>query len=287
MKRSIVFAAALASLAVFAASTAAAQEKEVKVTVIAEDEARPERAPKLTEEQRAMVEELRTEHRLRTIELRADLQKLGVELRRETAKNQPDMKAVEAALKKMSAVRERLQMSRIEHGVAMRKLLGDDWRRRAGRAPDTPGMMRVGAEEAGCRDHGEGDVCVYRFRGGESARGGRTGRRIAGMPAIPHAKTHECFPGAPVVMKHPRAAAAPKAACHPREAGGAKVVCVRSMSKKVCDRSCASHRNNWDGRMFRPRGKKTEHRCVCAGRHVEWRHEMPAEGRRTRSSGGR
>jgi Spy/CpxP family protein refolding chaperone len=279
--------AALASLVMFAASMAAAQEKEVKVTIVAEDEASAPRAGamKLTDEQRAKVDELRTEQRLRTIELRADLAKLGVELKRETGKSEPDMEAVEAVLKKMSAVRERIQMSRIEHGMAMKKLLGDGWRSHARRERGEKDTMWIGAGE--CEEHGDRDVRVIRFKDREgAARQGADGRRLGGMAVVPHAKASGHAPGSPAMMKHVRKGIVPKASCPAHDARGGKALRARS-ARKVCSGSCAAHKSNWESRMFRPRGKKTEHRCVCGGRHVEWRHEMPAEGRRMKASGGR
>ena len=287
MKRFAVVAA-LASLMMFAASMAAAQEKEVKVTVVAGKDATATcaHASKLTDEQKAKVEGLRAEQRLQAIELRADLQKLGVELKREKGKAEPDMKAVEAVIKKMSAARERLQMNRIEHGIAMKKLLGDDWRGHmsSGRGGDE--MMRVEGEAG---EGGERDVRVLRFRDRDAAREARMpgpeGRRVERMKAVPHAKMSVCAPGSPAMMKH-RKGSAPKAGCMGHDARGGNAVRARA-NRKDCSGSCAPYKSAWESRMFRPRGRKTEHRCTCGERHIEWRHEMPAEGRRTRSFGGR
>jgi len=287
MMKRFAAVAALAALAMFAASMAAAQEKEVKVTVVAGEDASATcaHASKLTDEQRAKVEELRAEQRLRAIDLRADLQKLGVELKRETGKAEPDMKAVEAILKKMSAAREKLQMSRIEHGVAMKKLLGDDWRGHMSRGRGGEETMRVEVEAGEDCEH---DVRVLRFKDRDAVREGRMpgpdGRRFR-VKAVPPAKMSACVPGHPVMMKH-RKGSAPKAGCSGHDAWGGKAVRARA-SRKDCSGSCAAHKSVWESRMFRPRGKKTEHRCTCGERHIEWRHETPAEGRRTRSFGGR
>ncbi len=181
MVKRFVIALALVALIILPASQMAAQEKEVKVTVTAGDD---ESAvcggmmPKLTDEQREKIERLREEQRLTGIELRADLQKLGVELKREMNKPDPDMKAVESVLKKMSAVRERMQMGRIEHNLAMRKLLGDNWRAHMslGRGDGEMLWIEADAEDAESDSHVERDMRVYRMRGDDRSSRGREGR---------------------------------------------------------------------------------------------------------------
>ena len=249
MAKRFIVMLALAALMMSVSSALVAQEKEVKVIVSDNEEsAACARGMKLTDEQRAKVEELRTEQRLRAIELRADLAKLDVELQRETDKNEPNMTSVEATLKKMSAVRERSQMNRIKHDLAMRKLLGDDWRARV-RPGGGDDMMWIEAEAEENSGRGEREVRVMRFRD-------RDGRESMHRERL-----------------------APGACCPARGTREFKI--LRARSGRAACHADGARKNNWDSRMFRPRGKGTDRCCSGDCRHMECQRRLPEECRHT------
>lgn len=280
MVKRITVVLALAALMTTASAALSAQEKEVKVVVTA-GEGGPSAcaaAKELTPGQMEKVEKLREEHRLRAVELRADLTKLGVELKRETDKPEPNMGAVEATLKKMSSVRERIQMSRIEHRLAMRKLLGDDCMAHMRRGSGDRDMTWIEAEAEEGDEPGEREVRIMRFkdRDGAGMPPGCGGGRLDRMKARGRGMKAACDPGSCGMMMH-REGSAPGACCAPRE--GHICIMRRAGRDRSCDGSCSMHKGNWESRMFRPRGKRTAHRCSEDCRIMEWKERMPAERR--------
>ena len=157
------------------------------------------------------------------------------------------IKSVEATLKNMSAVRERIQMNRIKHDLAMRKLLGDDWRARV-RPGGGDDMMWIEADAEENCGRGEREVRVMRFRD-------RDGRELMHRERL---APGECCPARGTREFKILRARSGRAACH---ADGAR-------------------KNNWDSRMFRPRGKGTDRCCSGDCRHMECRHRSPEECRR-------
>lgn len=143
------------------------------------------RMANLTEEQKTKVQELMEEQRLRIMDLRADLQKLSVALRRELNKKEPDRKAIEETVKKMSAVREQMMMTRIENRLSLKKILGDDWKAFSGRWGF--GCMEGSEARSCCREGDRGMKAKHgRMRGfmergscmGATSESGSTGRMM-------------------------------------------------------------------------------------------------------------
>ena len=180
---------------------------------------------KLTDEQKAKVEELKTSHRLATVDLRADLEKIGIMFKEEMAKPEPNKQTLEGLVKKMSVAREKLQMSRIDHMLAMRKILGPKW-------------------------HGEG-ACAMGGEPGMMNRGGE--RAMLGRGRMPRAERS----GAKACPSMSRMGGGQGDCC---EKGAMMSGCKGSGS---CKGSCssASARGNWRNKMFRPDGRKSGKSC--------------------------
>jgi len=156
MKKGSVVVIALALMLLMSASMIAAQEKAAP----AKEQASCHKEMKLTDENKGKVEELKMNFHLKTIDLKAEQQKLGIMLKKEMMKPEPVMQDVEGIVRKMSAVREKLQLARIEHMLAMRKVLGPDWRKHmhAGMGGCGEMMGEAGMEFAG----DEKDVVIMR-----------------------------------------------------------------------------------------------------------------------------
>jgi len=164
--------------------------------------------------------------RLKTIDLKAEQEKLGIMLKKEMMKPEPVMQDIEGVVKKMSAVREKLQLARIEHVLAMRKLLGPDWRK----------LMRPGMGE--CKDE------CKEMMGGP----GMMGRRVIRMRTAGSDSKPGCS------MERPGMAAM-KGGCmmDKGQEMGEKGGCM--MMQK--GGKCSSHMSGkWHSKMFRPYGKK-------------------------------
>lgn len=197
MKKSLTVAFVLAAFVLSGAAMVSAQEKEMKVTVTAgADEAKARaKEMRLTDEQRAKLAELRRECSLKGEELRADLAKLRVAMKRAMSVAEPNLAEIEGVVQKMSAVREKMQMNRIECMLQSRKILGPDWRKHGGlgcmgmSGDEGDGVMRwMGAGDDGeetydieIETEGEdapGGMRVMRFRGGDERPAGMPGRKV-------------------------------------------------------------------------------------------------------------
>lgn len=134
MKKVLTVALVLVAFALSGVAAVSAQEKEMKVTVTAgADDAKPcAKAPNLTDEQKAKLEGMRRECALKGEELRADLAKLRVAMKRAMSADEPKLAEIEAVVKKMSAVREQMQMNRIQCMLEARAILGPEWREHCG-----------------------------------------------------------------------------------------------------------------------------------------------------------
>jgi hypothetical protein len=171
--------------------------------------------------------------RLKTIDLKAEQQKLGIMLKKEMMKPEPAMQDVEGIVRKMSAVREKLQLARIEHMLAMRKILGPDWRKhmQAGMGGCGDMMGEAGMEFAG----DEKDVNIMRKPTPGMGEGcGMMGKRVMRIRTAGRDSKPCCS------MERPGMGAM-KGGCMMMQKGGK---CCSQMSGK------------WHSKMFRPFGKK-------------------------------
>ena len=236
MKKGFVVVVAFALMLLLSASMIAAQEK-----------ATCQKEMKIADEQKGKVEELKMNFRLKTIDLKAEQQKLGIMLKKEMMKPEPVMQDIEGIVKKMSAVREKLQLAGIEHMLAMRKLLGPDWRKlmRPGMGGCKEMMGGPGMKCAG----DEKDVIVMR----ESMPGKREGCGMMGTRGMRmRTAGPDSKPGCS--MERPGMAAMKGGCMMDKGQGmGEKGGCM--MMQK--GGKCSSHMSGkWHSKMFRPYGKK-------------------------------
>lgn len=246
MKKGLAILVALSIALLVGSSLLLAQEK----APVEKEKGTCKKEMKLTDEQKAKIDEMKTNLRLKMIDLKAEREKLAIALKTEMKKPEPSMQEIEGIVKKLSAVREKIQLATIEHRLAMRKLVGDDACK----------MMMGGRGMAGCG--GEMEGC-----GGE--REGRGGEKSCGMTGNPRMGMHEgCGMQAPrmMVIKTDGSGCtmemgAPGAGCgkHAMGAGcgggAAQGECKVIMMKKGGACSPQVH-DRWAHRMFRPWGKK-------------------------------
>lgn len=201
MKKGLTVAFVLVAFVLAGAAMVSAQEKEMKVTVTAGADGAKACAKemRLTDEQKDTLADLRRECSLKGEELRADLAKLRVAMKRAMSADEPNLAEIEGVVQKMSAVREKMQMNRIECMLQSRKILGPDWRKHGGlgcmgmsgcmSGDEGDGVMRwMGAGDDGeetydieIETEGEdapGGMRVMRFRGGDERTAGMPGRKV-------------------------------------------------------------------------------------------------------------
>jgi hypothetical protein len=176
MKKGLIILVALSIALLMGASMLIAQEK----ATAEKEKASCEKEMKLTGEQKAKIEEMKTSFRLKMIDLKAEREKLGVMLKNEMMKPEPAMKDIEVVVKKMSAVREQIQLAGIGHMLAMRKLVGPDACKSM-----HPGMGKAcgmaGMSEMSCGD-GESECMVICEPGqGRGEECGRPAKRMMKM----------------------------------------------------------------------------------------------------------
>jgi len=122
MKKGLIILVALSIALLMGASMLIAQEK----ASVEKEKGMHGKEMKLTDEQKAKIEDMKMSFRLKMIDLKAEREKLGIMLKKEMMKPEPVMKDIEVVVKKMSAVRERIMLAAIEQKLAMRKLIGPD-----------------------------------------------------------------------------------------------------------------------------------------------------------------
>lgn len=122
MKKGLLVLVALSIALLMGASMLVAQEK----ACAGMEKGTCKNEMKLTDEQKAKIEDMKMSFRLKMIDLKAEREKLGIMLKKEMMKPEPAMKDIEVVVKKMSAVREQIQLAGIGHMLAMRKILGPD-----------------------------------------------------------------------------------------------------------------------------------------------------------------
>jgi Spy/CpxP family protein refolding chaperone len=121
----------------------------------------------LNDEQQMKMEKLSLEHRLATIDLRAEQAKLRLEMKEEMLKDEPSRKTLEKFAKGIAANREKMQMSRIDHMLDVKKVLTpEQWKIFVRHHYERKG--RVGGR--GHRSH----ECMR----GERMKGDRDGRKM-------------------------------------------------------------------------------------------------------------
>jgi Spy/CpxP family protein refolding chaperone len=238
MKKVLAVSVAVMLVMLFSASVLLAQEK----VVVEKEKGSCQKEMKLTEEQKAKMEELRTESRMQAIDLRAEREKLALTFKKEWMKPEPNAQTLEGLVKQMSAVREKLQINRIQHMLAMRKLLGPDWKMfmkaRAGERCDMMGDM--GMPGAG------GDECCPMMGGMMAPMAGAGGcpgmveKRIVRVVREGEGAERGCM----MEMQGMGAG---------RGMGAMKGSCKMQQGDKNC---CSSRASKWRGKMFRPYGKK-------------------------------
>jgi Spy/CpxP family protein refolding chaperone len=133
---------------------------------------RPQRGPGmnclgLDAEQHLKMEKLRLEHQLANIDLRAEQMGLRAKIKEELLKEEPSRKTIEKYAKSMSANREKMQMSRLDHMLAVKKILKpEQWQHFV----EHHAEMMCGGGMRGCC-HGDG--MMGRCRGGSKGMMGK------------------------------------------------------------------------------------------------------------------
>ena len=109
----------------------------------------------LTAEQQEQIDELQTDFQKQAIDLRADLQKLQLELREQMQADQPNKRAIDATLDKLSAKQSELHKLRVYHQLDVRTLLTPEQRQIFDARPHRQdfGMGRERGHRPGGRMH--------------------------------------------------------------------------------------------------------------------------------------
>ncbi|MBN1886190.1 MAG: periplasmic heavy metal sensor [Candidatus Krumholzibacteriota bacterium] len=141
-------------------------------------------ALELKADQETAMEKLRVEHRMTMIDLEAAAEKLRIGMRAALAADRPDAEKLGKMNAKLAATREKIGMARIDHMLAVRKILDDEqWKifvkhhrmgdgMRGRNCRDGSGMHRpgrAGGEKRGC---GDGDGTGRRGGDGHCGAGG-------------------------------------------------------------------------------------------------------------------
>jgi Spy/CpxP family protein refolding chaperone len=88
---------------------------------------------KLTEEQKAKIADLKMKHEIAGIKLGAELKILKIELKHALAKDDPSEKDLKALVSKIAGIQEKQHWMKIEHKLAMKKILGPElWKMHKG-----------------------------------------------------------------------------------------------------------------------------------------------------------
>jgi len=171
MKKGLIILVALSIALLMGASMLVAQEK----ACAGMEKGTCKKEMKLTDEQKAKIEDMKMSFRLKMIDLKAEREKLGIMLKKEMMKPEPLMKDIEVVVKKMSAVREQIQLAGIGHMLAMRKIIGPEAFKSMhggmGMGCGMEGMrgMSCGEEEEGCMMM-RGEGCGMGEKGGMPAK---------------------------------------------------------------------------------------------------------------------
>ncbi len=126
MKKSVILTIALLVLLTPAVLSAqgmcASKEKETCKATCKEK-------MELTEEQEAKIAGLKFEQEISSIKLEAELKVLKLTLKQEMSKDDPSEKELKALVSKIAAIQEKQHLMKIEHMLAMRKILGpENWK---------------------------------------------------------------------------------------------------------------------------------------------------------------
>lgn len=122
----------------------------------------------LTDEQSKKIEDIRYQHQKKAIALRADLESGRLDLGRLMRADQPDRRAIEAQIDKLSATRTTLEKDRVGQLLEMRAVL-------------TPEQLKTWREMHGGMHRGmHGGMPRMMHDGGPGMHGGRGGPEMGG-----------------------------------------------------------------------------------------------------------
>ena len=269
MKRVLTIGAALMLVVFLSASMLVAQEKAAAEKGKAScemEKASCQKEMKLTDDQKAKIEAMRTDLRLKMIDLRAERAKLAIALGEEIKKPDPNMTEIQGILKKLSDVREKIQLAVIGHVIEMRKLVGPEWRtimrgelrefRETMERAEGPGM--AGESE-------ERDVMIGRgpMRGmwGMGARARMMMPMMMERRAIREERAEGEEGGG--CMMHREGMGEMKGGCMMMQKGGTgemKGGCMMMQKEGACG---SNMHGNWNRTRFRPYGRSSG--CCCMG----------------------
>jgi Spy/CpxP family protein refolding chaperone len=103
----------------------------------------------LDPEQKLAIEKLKLEHKLANIDIKAEQMKLKEQIKEELLKDEPSKKAIEGYMKKIAANREKMQKSRLDHALEVKKVLSpEQWKMFVEHHWD--GMGRMDHGKCGC-----------------------------------------------------------------------------------------------------------------------------------------
>lgn len=266
MKKVLTLGTALVLIVFLSASMLVAQEKGARE----KEKASSQKEMKLSDEQRAKIKEMRMDLRLKMVDLNAEREKVAIMLGQEMMKPEPSMDEIQGLVKRLSEAREKIQLARIENLLAIRKLLGPEWRsfirgemRERGAMMEGRGMAGAGEEREemimrrpmrAMRGMGEQggmmNMRVMRMRGGEAGEesgeeaGEQHGMMMMQKPGMGEEK------GGCMMQKGAMGAAGGM--------GEMKGGCMMMQKGGAC---CSGKSANWHRMMFRPNGK----RSCCGG----------------------
>jgi hypothetical protein len=127
MKKSVIFTIALLVLVIpgllSAQATCSPKEKAACKTACCKE------MMELSEEQHAKLAELKLEQEISCIKLCAELKILKLQMKQEMSKDDPAEKELKAFVSKIAGIQEKQYLMKIEHMLAMRKILGpENWK---------------------------------------------------------------------------------------------------------------------------------------------------------------
>ncbi|MGD1049005.1 MAG: hypothetical protein ABR899_09700, partial [Candidatus Krumholzibacteriaceae bacterium] len=257
MKKVLTLGVVLVLMVFLSASMLVAQEKAAGE----KEKGSWQKETKLTDEQKAKIHEMRTELRLKMIDLKAEREKLAIQLREEVMKPEPSMQDIQGILKKLSDAREKTQLAAIEHVIAMRKLLGPEWRTfMRGEMRERMGMMRERGT-AGAGGERE-EMFMRRPMRGMGERGGMMNMRtmrMRGREAREESGEEAGEQPGMMMMRRPGMGGENGCGMMNKGAMGAaggmgemKGCCTMMQKGGAC---CSEKSGNWHRMMFRPYGK--------------------------------
>jgi Spy/CpxP family protein refolding chaperone len=147
--------------------------------------------PELDRDQQIKMEKLKLEHQLANIDLKAERMELRLKIKEELLKEEPNRKNIDKLVKSMVAIGEKMQMNRVDHMLAVKKILKpEQWKQFVDHHAWGMGGHR-GAMGHRCCDGMKGHRCRDGMKGRGMMRGDRDPQRKGECPYREKIETDE------------------------------------------------------------------------------------------------